>query len=96
MIRLASLQLSRAVVPFKITFTPVSLLLNLFALLNFGFYVATNSVTPVWLQKPVAAGGYGFTPFQNALYKCSQWKLPVLCAESDSHLVSQCKTIRIS
>lgn len=68
-IRLTSLQLSQAVVPFKIAVTPVSLLLNVFTLLNFGFYVAMNSVTPVWLQKPVAAGGYGFTPFQNALCK---------------------------
>lgn len=68
-IRLTSLQLSQAVVPFKIAVTPVSLLLNVFTLLNFGFYVAMNSVTPVWLQKPLAAGGYGFTPFQNALCK---------------------------
>ncbi|KAF3402653.1 hypothetical protein DPV78_004827 [Talaromyces pinophilus] len=72
-IRLTSLQLSQAVVPFKIAVTPVSLLLNVFTLLNFGFYVAMNSVTPVWLQKPVAAGGYGFTPFQNALFQFFHW-----------------------
>lgn len=35
----------------------------------FGFSVAMNSLTPVWLQKPVEAGGYGFTPIQNALCK---------------------------
>lgn len=67
--QLTPLQLSQALIPFKIALTPVSLLLNVFTLLNFGFYVAMNSVTPVWFQKPVAIGGYGFTPFQNALCK---------------------------
>lgn len=58
-----------ASVPFKIAATPVSLMLGIFTLFSFGFSVAMNSLTPVWLQKPVKAGGYGFTPIQNALCK---------------------------
>lgn len=35
--------------------------------ISFGFYVALNALTPVWLQLPVKAGGiYGFTVTQNA------------------------------
>ncbi|GFP57233.1 efflux pump radE [Trichoderma asperellum] len=56
-----------ASVPFKIAATPVSLMLGIFTLFSFGFSVGMNSLTPVWLQKPVKAGGYGFTPIQNAL-----------------------------
>lgn len=60
-----------ALVPFKITATPVSFLLSIFTLFSFGFSVAMNSLTPVWLQKPVAEGGYGFTTIQNALCMCA-------------------------
>lgn len=70
--RPSAIQLARiALVPFKITATPVGLLLSIFTLFSFGFSVAMNSLTPVWLQKPVAEGGYGFTTIQNALCKCT-------------------------
>lgn len=60
-----------ALVPFKIIATPVGFLLGIFTLFSFGFSVAMNSLTPVWLQKPLTAGGYGFTTIQNALCKCA-------------------------
>lgn len=63
------LQINECLIPFKITLTPVTIVLSLFTLFNFGFYVAMNSITPTWLQKPVKLGGYGFTPYQNALCK---------------------------
>jgi MFS family permease len=56
-----------AVRPFLIAASPPMLLLGFFVLFNFGFYVAMNSITPVWLQKPVKAGGYGFTLRETAL-----------------------------
>ncbi|KAM0514987.1 hypothetical protein ACHAPE_006309 [Trichoderma viride] len=62
-----------ASIPFKIAATPVSLMLGIFTLFSFGFSVAMNSLTPVWLQKPVEARGYGFTPIQNALFQFSHW-----------------------
>lgn len=38
--------------------------------ISFGFYVALNSLTPVWLQLPKKLGGiYGFTVSQNAACK---------------------------
>jgi hypothetical protein len=60
-------------VPFQITLTPVTVILSLFTLFNFGFYVAMNSITPTWLQKPEKLGGYGFTPYQNALFQFFHW-----------------------
>ncbi|KAK9774121.1 putative Major facilitator superfamily domain-containing protein [Seiridium cardinale] len=62
-----------AALPFKVAFTPVTILTSLFCLLNFGFYVGMNSVTPVWLQRPVKTGGYGFTANQNALFQFFHW-----------------------
>ena len=44
----------------------MTLVLSVYTLVNFGFYVAMNSISPVFLQKPVIAGGYGFNTMQNA------------------------------
>jgi hypothetical protein len=59
--------------PFVVAVTPVMLLLNMFTLVSFGFYVAMNAITPVWLQKPEKIGGYGFTSMQNALFSFTHW-----------------------
>lgn len=41
-----------------------------FDTISFGFYVALNALTPVWLQLPVKADGiYGFDVTQNAACK---------------------------
>lgn len=38
-----------------------------FDTISFGFYVALNALTPVWLQTPKKFGGiYGFTVEENA------------------------------
>jgi MFS family permease len=44
-----------------------------FTLISFGFYVAMNALVPVWLQKPVAEGGYGFSLEQNAAFTFCHW-----------------------
>lgn len=43
--------------------------MSVFTLITFGFYIAMNALTPVFLQKPVKIGGYGFDTFQNACCK---------------------------
>ncbi|KAJ6779709.1 hypothetical protein PWT90_09422 [Aphanocladium album] len=65
--------LHEALTPFKIALTPVTILLSIFTLFNFGFFVAMNAITPAWLQRPEKVGGYGFTPFQNALFQFFHW-----------------------
>ncbi|KAM3084098.1 hypothetical protein ACMFMG_001796 [Clarireedia jacksonii] len=59
--------------PFLIAVTPVTLILSIFTLTNFGFYVALNSLSPTYLQKPKADGGYGFTTMQNAEFSFTHW-----------------------
>jgi hypothetical protein len=61
--------LSVSLLPLKIAITPVTLLVGLFSSLQFGMFIGMNAITPVWLQKPVAQGGYSFTPMQNAYCK---------------------------
>ncbi len=57
--------------PFQVMATPAMVLTGFFMLISFGFYVAMNAITPVWLQKPEKIKGYGFTSYQNALCKQS-------------------------
>lgn len=59
--------------PFKIALSPVILFVTGFDTISFGFYVALNALTPVWLQRPVDLGGYGFTVSQNALFTFVHW-----------------------
>lgn len=49
-----------------IAISPVTLILSGYTLINFGFYIAMNAISPVFLQKAVSAGGYGFNTMQNA------------------------------
>jgi hypothetical protein len=70
------LQLKIALRPLIILITPVMLCLGFFTLVSFGFYVAMNAITPVWLQKPEKLGGYGFTATQNALCTTLQCPTP--------------------
>lgn len=50
------------------------LILSVYTLISFGFYIAMNAITPVWLQKPVKVGGYGFTTLDNAFCKFLLWE----------------------
>lgn len=60
--------------PFKMMFAPVILIIAGFDTISFGFYVALNALTPVWLQMPLKAGGiYGFTVTENAAFTFVHW-----------------------
>lgn len=58
---------------FFIMVCPVTILAGSFLCLTFGWAVAVNTLLAVFLQTPTAAGGYGFTPTQNALFTFGQW-----------------------
>ena len=45
-----------AAIPFLIAVSPVTLIMSVFTLISFGFYIAMNALTPVFLQKPVKGG----------------------------------------
>lgn len=58
---------------------PVTILAGLFFALTFGWAVSVNILLGVFLQTPVEAGGYGFTPVNNACFSFLTWGA-VLCA----------------
>ncbi|RKU48547.1 hypothetical protein DL546_007440 [Coniochaeta pulveracea] len=63
-----------AVTPFKIAIAPVLLIIAGFDAISFGFYVALNALTPVWLQLPLKAHGiYGFSVLGNAAFTFVHW-----------------------
>lgn len=61
--------------------------MGIFTLISFGFYVGVNALTPVWLQKPLSAGGYGFTLKQNAAFTFCHWA-GILVVQVYSHLLN--------
>ncbi|MCJ1401853.1 hypothetical protein MMC11_005070 [Xylographa trunciseda] len=62
-----------AALPVLIGLCPVTVLMGTFTLVSFGFYIAMNALTPVWLQNPREASGYGFTIQQNAAFTFFHW-----------------------
>lgn len=67
--------------------SPVTLILSVFTLISFGFYIAMNALTPVYLQKPIKVGGYGFTVKQNAYFSFVHW-IGIIIALVYGHFVS--------
>lgn len=53
--------------------SPVTLLAGGFLMLSFGWYVVVSTLLGVFLQTPVKAGGFGFTPTQNSLIYFGLW-----------------------
>ena len=57
--------------PIKMAIAPVVLTIAVFDAVSFGFFVAMNALTPVWLQLPKKAGGvWGFSITDNAACRC--------------------------
>ena len=52
-----------------IALSPVTLLAGTFVALIFGFVLGLGVESAIFLQTPVAYGGYSFTPLQNAACK---------------------------
>ncbi|KAJ9615692.1 hypothetical protein H2200_001768 [Cladophialophora chaetospira] len=58
---------------YKIALCPQALMTGCALLLTFGWVVGLNTTLAVFLQTPVALGGYGFSPSQNASFVFTQW-----------------------
>jgi hypothetical protein len=56
----------RAVLPFLIGLSPVTIIVGIAVMICFSWSVAINTFLAVFLQEPVGHGGYGFSPLQNA------------------------------
>jgi MFS family permease len=57
---------------YKIALCPVTILAGCALLVTFGWAVGVNTTLAVFLQTPEVAGGYGFTPSQNAWFVFTQ------------------------
>ncbi|EED17056.1 conserved hypothetical protein [Talaromyces stipitatus ATCC 10500] len=53
--------------------TPVTILVGIFLFGLSGWFVSFNTLLSVFLQNPVAAGGYGFSTQQNAAFTFTMW-----------------------
>ena len=59
-------QARRYITPFKISLSPVTIIVGFFVGCVYGFAVGLAIVVSIFLQSPVSDGGYGFTPNDNA------------------------------
>ena len=62
-------QIRAATSPLTIALTPITIIAGLYAFVAFGFLILVNVLLSIFLQTPELAGGYGFSPFQNAACK---------------------------
>ncbi|KAK7733034.1 hypothetical protein SLS53_008363 [Cytospora paraplurivora] len=81
------IQAYSVIVPMKLAINPILLLVAGFDAISFGFWVALNALTPVWLQKPVKAGGYGFSVLDNAAFTTIHW-MTLIVSQIYGHLIS--------
>lgn len=79
--------LRRWVAPFQVAISPTALLVGLAIMLSFSWAVGVGAVLSIFLQTPVEAGGYGFSPQQNAAFAFTIW-VSVLCAQAYGHLMN--------
>ncbi|KAG7427763.1 Efflux pump rdc3 [Fusarium oxysporum f. sp. raphani] len=79
---------SRAVIlPLFIALSPVTMAIGLAHMIGFGFSIGITTFIPIYLQAPVMAGGYGFSPARNAAFTFVYW-FAVLIAQVYVVLVS--------
>ena len=63
-------QARRYITPFKIALSPLTIIIGFFVGCVYGFAVGLAIVVSIFLQSPENAGGYGFTPNDNAECTC--------------------------
>ncbi|KZF22834.1 MFS general substrate transporter [Xylona heveae TC161] len=81
-------QLTRFIVaPYLIGFSPAGICVGIFGMTLFGFFILINSQLAIFLQPPVIAGGYGFTPQRNAAFLFCIW-FGILCAQASAHFLN--------
>lgn len=56
----------RYITPIKIGLSPVTMIVGFFVICIYGFAVGLGIIVSIYLQTPEKAGGYDFTPKENA------------------------------
>lgn len=70
----------RAILPFQITFAPITLLMGTYIFVALGLPIMQASTLATYLQPPVEAGGYGFSSLQMAFFTMTAW-VGIICAQ---------------
>ena len=63
----------RAIIPFQIMVTPITLSVGTFVFIALGLPIMQASTLAIYLQPPVEAGGYNFSPLQLAFFTITAW-----------------------
>lgn len=66
-------QIKRAIIPFQITFAPITLLTGTYIFIALGLPILQASTLASYLAPPPMAGGYGFDSLQIALFTLTAW-----------------------
>ncbi|KAF5014479.1 hypothetical protein F66182_14515, partial [Fusarium sp. NRRL 66182] len=70
----------RAIIPFQITFAPITLLMGTYIFVALGLPIMQASTLATFMEPPVVAGGYGFSSLQMAFFTMTAW-VGILCAQ---------------
>jgi hypothetical protein len=76
-----------AVLPFLIALQPVTIVVGLALMVYFAWSVAVQTFLSVFLQEPLIAGGYAFSPKRNAAFTFTQW-VAIAVAQLYGHFVN--------
>lgn len=74
-------QLKRFIIPFQITFTPITLLTGTYIFVALGLPIMQASTLATYLSPPTEAGGYGFSSLQVACFTFTAW-IGILAAQA--------------
>jgi hypothetical protein len=76
-----------AVIPYLVALQPVTMVVGLALMVYFAWSVAVQTFLSVFLQEPLIAGGYAFSPKRNAAFTFTQW-VAIAAAQLYGHLVN--------
>lgn len=66
-------QVRRVIIPFQITFSPITLLTGTYIFIALGLPIMQASTLATYLEPPTEAGGYGFSSLQMAFFTMTAW-----------------------
>ena len=66
-------QIRRFILPFQITFSPITLLVGTYVFIALGLPIMQASTLAIYLMPPAMAGGYGFSSLQLAFFTMTAW-----------------------
>ena len=76
-----------SLLPCKIAFCPSVIIVGVAIFIYFAWNVAVSTLLAIFLQEPLKAGGYGFSPNRNAAFSFDGW-VAIFAAQVYGHFVN--------